>query len=60
MPRYSADYALSMSFEEQHIFDIPDSHSSAVEDASILLCDAAVCDVLKHHGPTSSTAQPSW
>jgi len=58
MPRYSLDYALSMSFEELHIFYIPDSHSSAVNDASILVYDAAVCDILKHHGPTSNTAQP--
>jgi hypothetical protein len=31
-----------MSFEELHIYDISDSHSSAVEDASILVCDIAV------------------
>jgi hypothetical protein len=42
MPRYSLDYALSISFEELHIFDISDSHSSAVEDANILVCDNAV------------------
>jgi hypothetical protein len=52
MPRYSLDYALSMSFEELHIFDISDSHSSAEEDASILVCDA-----WKHHGPASNTDQ---
>lgn len=51
-PRYSLDYALSMSFEELHIFDISDSHSSAMEDASILVCDTAVCDALKCHSPT--------
>jgi hypothetical protein len=44
-----------MSFEEPHIFDISDSHSSAVKDASILVCDAAVCDALKHHSPMSNT-----
>jgi len=56
-PRYSLDYALSMSFEEPHTFDISDSHSSAAKDASILVCDAAVCDALKHHSPMSNTDQ---
>lgn len=58
IPRYSLDYILSLSFEEPHIFDTSNSHSSAMEDASILVCDAAVCDALKHQGPTSNTAQP--
>ena len=57
MPRYSLDYALSISFEELHIFYISDSHSSAVEDAIILVCDNAVCDALKHHGPVSNSDQ---